>query len=66
AAIVKPIKLKGRTVRRELPLLLLITTAFFFLINDSFYKNTLNSLSRVDGIILIILFNQFRKKGVYL
>ena len=56
AAIVKPIKLKGRTVRRELPLLLLITTAFFFLMNDSFYKNSLNNLSRVDGIILIILF----------
>ena len=56
AAIVKPIKLKGRTIRRELPLLLLITTAFFFLMNDSFYKNSLNSLSRVDGIILIILF----------
>ena len=56
AAIVKPIKLRGRTVRRELPLLLLITTAFFFLMNDSFYKNSLNNLSRVDGIILIILF----------
>lgn len=56
AAIIKPIKLRGRTVRRELPLLLLITTAFFFLMNDSFYKNSLNNLSRVDGIILIILF----------
>lgn len=56
AAIVKPIKLKVRTIRRELPLLLLITTAFFFLMNDSFYKNSLNTLSRVDGIILIILF----------
>ena len=56
AAIVKPIKLKERTIRRELPLLLLITTAFFFLINDSLFKNVSNSLSRPDGIILIILF----------
>jgi len=56
SAIVKPIKLKERTIRRELPLLLLITTAFFFLINDSLFKNVSNSLSRADGIILIILF----------
>ncbi|MBE6138984.1 MAG: calcium/sodium antiporter [Firmicutes bacterium] len=56
SAIVKPIKLKGRTIRRELPLLLLITTAFFFLMNDSFFKNVVNSLGRTDGIILIILF----------
>lgn len=56
AAIVKPIKLKERTIRRELPLLLLITTAFFFLINDSLFKKVSNSLSRPDGIILIILF----------
>ena len=56
SAMVKPIKLKERTIRRELPLLLLITTAFFFLINDSLFKNTSNSLSRPDGIILIILF----------
>ena len=56
SAIIKPIKLKGRTIRRELPLLLLITTAFFFLMNDSFFKNVVNSLGRTDGIILIILF----------
>jgi len=57
SAIVSPIKLKERTVKRELPLLVLITTAFFFLINDSFAKPGLkDSLSRADGIILLILF----------
>ena len=59
-AIVKPIKLKERTIKRELPLLVLITTAFFFLINDSFFRPTVtNSLSRADGIILIIWFITF-------
>ena len=60
AAIVKPIKLKERTIKKELPLLVLITTAFFFLINDSFLKpSTTNGLSRADGIILIIWFITF-------
>lgn len=60
SAIVKPIKLKERTIRRELPLLLIITTTFFFLINDSFFVSSAkNSLSRIDGIVLIIWFISF-------
>ena len=60
SAIVKPIKLKERTVRKELPFLLIITTAFYFLINDSFFNSTaINSLSRTDGIILVIWFIAF-------
>ncbi|MBR6690678.1 MAG: calcium/sodium antiporter [Bacilli bacterium] len=56
SAIISPIKLKERTIRKELPLLLLITTGFFFLLNDSFLKNTGNSLSRADGAVLIVFF----------
>jgi len=59
AAIVKPIKLKEGTIKKELPLLLIITTSFFFLINDSFLGNYKNTLSRSDGIILIIWFIAF-------
>lgn len=60
SAIVKPIKLKERTIKRELPLLVLITTAFFFLINDNFFKSSaVNGLSRADGIILLIWFTTF-------
>lgn len=60
SAIVKPIKLKERTIRKELPLLLIITTAFFFLLNDSFFNSSSkNSLSRSDGIILIVWFITF-------
>lgn len=60
SAIVKPIKLKERTVRKELPLLLIITSAFFFLINDSLFSSGVkNSLSRADGIVLIIWFITF-------
>lgn len=60
SAVVKPIKLKEQSIKKELPLLVLITTAFFFLISDSFFKPSLsNSLSRSDGIILIIWFITF-------
>ena len=60
SAIVKPIKLKERTVRKELPLLLIITSAFFFLINDSLFNSGVkNSLSRADGIVLLIWFITF-------
>lgn len=60
SAIVKPIKLKERTIRKELPLLLIITTTFFFLMNDSFFSSkTVNSLGRIDGIVLIIWFVAF-------
>ena len=60
SAVVKPIKLKEQSIKKELPLLVLITTAFFFLISDSFFKSSLpNSLSRSDGIILIIWFITF-------
>ena len=59
AAIVKPIKLKEATIKKELPLLLIITTAFFFLINDSFFGNYKNILSRADSVVLIIWFVAF-------
>ena len=60
SAIVSPIKLKEQTVKKELPLLLIITTAFFFLINDSFFiSSNPNTLSRADGLMLIIWFITF-------
>lgn len=60
SAIVKPIKLKERTIRKEFPLLLIVTTAFFFLLGDSIFNSKINnSLSRADGLILIIFFITF-------
>lgn len=60
SAIVKPIKLKERTVRKELPLLLIITTSFFFLLSDSLFSSSAkNSLSRAEGLVLIVWFISF-------
>lgn len=60
AAIVKPIKVKERTSKKELPILALITTTFFFLISDSiFKKGATNGLSRQDAIVLLCCFLLF-------
>ena len=57
AAIVKPIKVKERTSKKELPILALITTKLLFLIIDSiFKKGASNGLSRQDAIVLLCCF----------
>ncbi len=60
AALVKPIKVKHNTVKKELPILLLVTTSFSVLMLDSLFnsKNP-NVFSRADGIVLILLFFMF-------
>ncbi len=60
ASLLHPIKVKHDTVKKELPILLLITTSFSVLMLDSgFNKTTPNVFSRVDGIILMSLFLMF-------
>ncbi len=60
AALIKPIKVKHATVKKELPILLLITTSFAVLMLDSLFnhKNP-NVFSQADGIVLILLFFMF-------
>ena len=60
AAVVKPIKVKEETIKKELPLLLMITIAFFILLNDSiFFRDVDNGLTRVDALMLICWFAYF-------
>lgn len=60
AAIVKPIKVKERTIKKELPILVFVTLAFFVLLSDSlFSRNKLNGLSRVDALMLMLWFGFF-------
>ena len=60
ASLLHPIKVKHDTVKKELPILLLITTSFAVLMLDSvFNKATPNVFSRVDGIVLMSLFLMF-------
>ena len=60
AALTKPIRIKHNTIKKELPILLLVTTSFCVLMLDSlFNKNSNNIFSRADGITLILLFTMF-------
>lgn len=60
AAIVKQIKVKHNTIKKELPILLLVTTSFSVLMLDSLFNSRAhNVFSRADGIVLILLFIMF-------
>ncbi len=60
AAITRAIKVKHNTVKKELPILLLVTTSFSVLMLDSIFNTkTPNVFSRADGIVLILLFFMF-------
>ena len=59
ATIVKPIELKEQTVKRELPLLVFTTAAFFVVLNDSIFFGKPNGLNRIDALILLAFFVVF-------
>lgn len=59
ASIVAPIKVKEQTVKKELPLLAVVTGAFFIALNDTLFGRPANGLSRYDATIFIILFVVF-------
>ena len=60
ASLIRPIKVKHATIKKELPILFLITTAFSIIMIDNIYNPlTTNNFSRADGIILVLLFSLF-------
>ena len=60
AALVRPIRVRHATIKKELPILLIITTGFCVLMLDSLFNPLIpNTFSRADGIILILLFLMF-------
>lgn len=60
ASFVKPIKVRHATVKKELPLLLIVTTVFSLLMLDRLFDPlTSNAFSRRDSFILILLFCMF-------
>lgn len=59
ATIVKPIEVKEQTVKRELPLLVLVSAVFFFVLNDSVFFGRNNGLGRWDAVVLLALFGLF-------
>lgn len=59
AAIIRPIKIKNETIKKQLPLHLLIILVFAILLLDNTFNGTINTISRSDGIILFLIFLYF-------
>lgn len=60
SAVIRPIKIRNSTIKKELPLLFIITTGFAVVILDTLFNpSTSDVLSRADGIILMLMFSMF-------
>lgn len=60
AAMIHPLVVKNNTVKKELPIAMLITTLFAVLLSDNLFdKSMSNNFTRGDGIVLILFFLVF-------
>ena len=60
AAVICPIKIKDNTVRKELPLALLISTLLVVIFLDIKLANaTINQITRADAIVILLFFTVF-------
>ncbi len=60
SSLIHPLVVKNNTVRRELPLVLVITVLFSILIPDHLFSiNEVNSITRREGIVLLLFFAIF-------
>lgn len=60
AAVIKPIKIKDNTVKKELPITLLISTLLAVVMLDIKLGNgVLDQITRSDGIIILLFFSVF-------
>lgn len=60
SAVFHSLTVKNNTVRKELPITMLITTLFAVLLSDHvFDKSIKNAFTRSDGIILLLFFSVF-------
>ena len=60
ASFFRPIKVKHATIKKELPILAIITSVFAVLMLDSIFNPlTSDTFSRSDGLILLLLFGLF-------
>lgn len=59
-ALIKPIGVKSNTVKKEIPIVILISSLLFFLIKDNLFDNGItNLISRNDGFIILLFFTIF-------
>lgn len=59
SALVHDLKVKNDTVKREIPIVLLLTSAFIVLMYDSLFGVGENTITRGDGMVILLFFSIF-------
>ena len=59
SATIHSLVVKNNTVKKELPIIMLITCLFSVLLTDSLFDNVSNAFTRSDGIVLVLFFMVF-------
>lgn len=58
-SLIKPICVKSNTVKKEIPIVMLISGLLFFLVKDDLFISNINEVSRNDGFIILLFFTIF-------
>lgn len=59
AALIKPMRIKNETIKRQLPLHLIMISVFAIILLDEILTGSINSVTRTDAIILLLIFIAF-------
>lgn len=58
-SLIHPIYVKSNTVKKEIPIVMLISGLLFFLAKDNLFVSSVNEISRNDGFIILLFFTIF-------
>lgn len=56
AALIKPMRIKNETIKKQLPLHLIIIYLFSILLLDNIFNGSINTITRSDALILLLIF----------
>lgn len=60
SSMIHSLEVKNNTVKKELPITMLISTVFAVMLSDSIFdKGAVNAFTRTDGIVLLLFFTVF-------
>ena len=58
-SLIHPVYVKSNTVKKEIPIVMLISGLLFFLAKDNLFVSSVNEISRNDGFIILLFFTIF-------
>ena len=58
-SLIHPVYVKSNTVKKEIPIVMLISGLLFFLAKDNLFVSSVNEITRNDGFIILLFFTIF-------